>query len=381
MQTRHTRPHFPFTPEDLLGREPITLDPQNIASEISGRTILISGAAGSIGSELAMQVCTYAPAQVILIDQAETALNDLDLDLRQHFPQTDIQSHVASVTDALRMSEVFSRTPIHSVFHAAAYKHVPFMEKHPYEAAKTNILGTEILADLSIAYNVRKFIYISTDKAVRPANVMGATKRFGEIYIQYVAREYPNQTYFTITRFGNVLGSNGSFLIRFARQIQEGGPVTITHPDATRYIMTVAEACQLVLEASAISYGSEILSFDMGQPVRIADIARRMIIQAGLLPEKDICLAYTGLRPGEKLSEELPEEENQAMTYHGKIKTTRFPEASGSCVRHAMSALQKALDSGQPERIVAVLKKVIPEYISANSPFSRLDIVKEKQPD
>nr|WP_295929646.1 polysaccharide biosynthesis protein [uncultured Dyadobacter sp.] len=380
MHTRHTCSLFPFTPEDLLGREPITLDTQDIAREISDRTILITGAAGSIGSELAVQVCTYAPAQVILIDQAETALNDLDLYLRQHFPQTDIQSHVSSVTDALRMSEVFSRTRIHSVFHAAAYKHVPFMERNPYEAAKTNILGTEILADLSVAYHVCKFIYISTDKAVRPASVMGATKRFGEIYIEYLAREYPDQTQFTITRFGNVLGSNGSFLIRFARQIQEGGPVTITHPDANRYIMTVTEACQLVLEASSISHGGEILSFDMGRPVRIADIARRMIIQAGLLPEKDIFLEYTGLRPGEKLSEDLPEEENPAAAYHGKIKMTRFPEPSGGCVRHAMSALQKALDSGQPERIVSVLKKVIPEYISANSPFCRLDMVNETQP-
>lgn len=379
MLSSHTYPPFPFMPEDLLGREPITLDPENIIKEIGGHTILISGAAGSIGSELAVQVCTYNPAGVILIDQAETALNDLDLHLRQRFPQTDIQSHVASITDALRMSEIFSQAHIHGVFHAAAYKHVPFMERNPYEAVKTNILGTEILADLSVAYHVRKFIYISTDKAVRPASVMGATKRFGEIYLQYLAREYPQQTHFIITRFGNVLGSNGSFLIRFARQIQNGGPVTITHPDANRYMMTVTEACQLVLEASAISYGSEILSFDMGQPIRITDVARRMIIQAGLLPEKDIFLEYTGLRPGEKLSEDLPEEDNLAAR-HGKIKTTRFPEASGMCVRQSMSALQKALDSGQPERIVAVLKMVIPEYISANSPFSKLDSVEEIQP-
>jgi FlaA1/EpsC-like NDP-sugar epimerase len=373
---RHTYPFCTFRPEDLLGREPIVLDPQNIIREIRGRTVLITGAAGTIGSELAKQICTHAPAKLILIDQSETALHDLDLHLKCLFPQTTLCCHVASITDALRMSEIFSRTGIQTVFHAAAYKHVPFMELHPYEAIKTNVLGTEILADLAVSYRVSKFIYISTDKAIRPASVMGATKRFAEIYLQYLHAEYPGQTRFIVTRFGNVLGSNGSFLIRFARQISEGGPVTVTHPKAERYMMTVTEACQLVLEAAAVSAGGEILSFDMGRPVRIADIARRMIALSGLKPGTDIQIYFTGLRPGEKLTEEPTSDNTGAAKSHSQLKTVAFPDSTGICIRHGMSALQKALDSGQPEKMVEVLKTVIPEYISINSPFEKLDIVR-----
>jgi len=375
MQTqRHTYPRFTFRPEDLLSREPIVLDLQNAVQEIQGRIILITGAAGTIGSELAVQICAFAPAKVILIDQAETALYELDYVLKQQFPQTDISSHVASITDALRMAELFSRTDIHIIFHTAAYKHVPFMERHPYEAIKTNIFGTEILADLAVSYRVEKFIYISTDKAIRPASVMGATKRFAELYLQYLSHEYPGQTQFIITRFGNVLGSNGSFLIRFAQQIRAGGPVTVTHPQAERYMMTVTEACQLVLQAAATSDGSEILSFDMGKPVRIVDVAQKMIRLAGLVPGTDIQISFTGLRPGEKLTEELDDNELETTPF-GQLRTVSFPDPPEQCMRHAMSALQKALDSCQADQMVGVLKMLIPEYISANSPFERIDCI------
>lgn len=376
MQTpRHTYPHFTFRPEDLLGREPIILDLQNSIQEIRGRNILITGAAGTIGGELAAQVCACTPASIVLVDQSETALYELDLQLKQQFPQTDIYSHIGSITDPLRMADLFSRTNIHIVFHAAAYKHVPFMERHPYEAIKTNILGTEILADLAVSYRVGKFIFISTDKAIRPASVMGATKRFAELYLQYLSSEYPSQTRFIITRFGNVLGSNGSFLIRFARQIREGGPVTITHPKTERYMMTANEACQLVLVAAAASDGGEILSFDMGKPVRIVEIARKMIRLAGLEAGTAIRIQFTGLRPGEKLIEELYGDGMQP-TSSGLLKSCRFPASAEQCMRYAMSSLQKALDSGDSGQMVAVLKSLIPEYISANSPFERLDAMR-----
>ncbi|OJV18976.1 MAG: capsule biosynthesis protein CapD [Dyadobacter sp. 50-39] len=372
MQTSlHTFPHCPFKPEDLLGRAPVVLDLQNAAEEIRDRHILITGAAGTIGTGLAAHVCAYAPAKVILVDQAETALFELDHRLREQFPLTDICSQVASITDALRMARLFSQTRIHIVFHAAAYKHVPFMELHPYEAIKTNILGTEILADLAVSYRVSKFIYISTDKAVRPASVMGATKRFAELYLQYLSHEYPGKTQFIITRFGNVLGSNGSFLIRFAEQIREGGPLTVTHPLAERYLMTVTEACQLVLQAAAGSGGAEIWSVDMGEPVRIADIARKMIRLAGFEPGKDIQVRFTGLRPGEKLTEEINGEATPAA--FGQLRKVRFPSHADSCMRYGMSALQKALDSGSAEQMVSVLKMAIPEYHSAHSPYEKLD--------
>lgn len=371
----HTYSLFTFKPEDLLGRDPIVLDLQNSVQEIQGRNILITGAAGTIGSELAMQICACAPARVVLVDQSETALYELDLQLRQQFPQTDICSHVASITDALRMAELLSRMGFHIIFHAAAYKHVPFMEQHPYEAIKTNILGTEILADLAVSYHVTKFIFISTDKAVRPASVMGATKRFAELYLQYLSNEYPGQTQFIITRFGNVLGSNGSFLIRFAQQIREGGPITVTHPKAERYMMTANEACQLVLQAVATGDDSQILSFDMGKPVRIADVARKLIRLSGLEPEKDIRIRFTGLRPGEKLTEELIGD-GLLITSLGQLQTSRFPDPANQCMRYAISQLQKALDSGQPGQMVSVLKSVIPEYISANSPYEKLDVMR-----
>jgi FlaA1/EpsC-like NDP-sugar epimerase len=374
---QHTYPPFTFRPEDLLGRAPIVLDLQNAAREIRGRNILITGAAGTIGSELAMQVCACAPARVILIDQAETALYELELLLTQQFPQIHISCELASITDAQRMAGLFSQTDIHIIFHAAAYKHVPFMERHPYEAIKTNVFGTETLADLAVSYRVRKFIFVSTDKAIKPASVMGATKRFAELYLQYLSLEYPGQTRFIVTRFGNVLGSNGSFLNRFAQQILEGKPVTVTHPLAERYLMTVTEACQLVLQAATASKGSETLSFDMGKPVRIIDIARKMIRLAGL--ETDVPILFTGLRPGEKLTEELDDSALQTSSF-GQLRCVPFGGMAPKCMRYAMSELQKALDSGKAGQMVAVLKAMIPEYISANSPFEQLDHIRHVEP-
>lgn len=362
-----------FRPEDLLGRDAITLPQENITAYVAHATIMVTGAAGSIGSELSVQLCSYAPAKLILIDQSESPLHDLDLHLRHCFPAIELHSHVANITDVLRMSAICSQHHIGAIFHAAAYKHVPFMEKHPYEAIKTNIMGTGILADLALAYGIPKFIFISTDKALKPASVMGATKRFGELYLQHLAREYGGSTGFVVTRFGNVLGSNGSFLHLFAKQIREGGPVTVTHPDSERYMMTVSEACQLVLEAAAISPGNETLCFDMGNPVRIVDMARQMIILSGLQPGIDIDLEYIGLRPGEKLFEEPSEGCGGAAAHHSKIRAIPFPEKPSVCMKFAMAELLKAMDSGQQDKMVAILKMAIPEYISSNSHFEKLD--------
>ncbi|NIJ56025.1 polysaccharide biosynthesis protein [Dyadobacter arcticus] len=368
--------NFKCNPEDLLNREPIVLDPKNIAGAVFHSIVLITGAAGSIGSELALQISGYAPKVLILIDQSETLLNDLDMLLRQRFQNLELHSYVANVTDVSRMSEIFSHSQVQIVFHAAAYKHVPVMEKHPYEAIKTNVLGTGILADLAITFQVRKFVFISTDKAIRPSSVMGATKRLAEIYLQSLCQDYHSSTQFVITRFGNVLGSNGSFLRTFERQIQEGGPITLTHPDVQRYVMTVSEACQLVLEASAMSKSHEILFFDMGGPLRIADIARRMIELAGLRPDVDIRIEYMGMRPGEKLHEDLIEDTMQCKSHHPKIRSIPFDVNLDVCVKKSMSLVLKALDSGRPEQMVAALKMAVPEYISANSVFEKLDVAR-----
>jgi FlaA1/EpsC-like NDP-sugar epimerase len=271
------------------------------------------------------------------------------------------------------MNEIISSARPEIIFHAAAYKHVPIMEKHPYEAIKTNVLGTQILADLALEHHVATFILISTDKAVNPSSVMGATKRMAEIYLQYLGFRHSAATRFVITRFGNVLGSNGSFIPVFKNQIASGGPVTVTHPDVTRYIMTVSEACQLVLEAGAVGSNGQILFFDMGKPVRIKDIAYRMIVLSGLQPETDIQIKYTGMRPGEKLNEELLSDDSCDAALHPKIRIARLAPLSFINVETMKALLTEVLLSGQTDQMVALLKLMIPEYISNNSEFQKLD--------
>jgi len=371
-QPFHKKTIRTFELEELLEREPIVLDQHNISGQIRDSIVLVTGAAGSIGSELATQVCEYTPKRLILVDQSETALNDLDLTLTGKFKTLEILSYVASINDVSRMTEIFSKSQVQILFHAAAYKHVPFMEKHPYEAIKTNVLGTTVLADLAITFHVKKFIFISTDKAVNPSSVMGATKRLAEIYLQNLNQQI--STRFIITRFGNVLGSNGSFIRTFETQIRQGGPITITHPNVTRYIMTVREACQLVLEASATGRNMEILFFDMGHPVRIADIAKQMIILSGLRPYKDVMIEYIGLRPGEKICEELFTEPRDAVgRCHPKIHSMSPGPVAGLDIPLLIKSLTAAMESGEPEKMVGVLKLAIPEYISRNSHFVKLD--------
>jgi FlaA1/EpsC-like NDP-sugar epimerase len=363
----------PFNLEDLLGRDPIIIDQANISRQLLHKIILVTGAAGSIGSELARQIASYNPDKLFLIDQSETHLHELDLYLTASFPDLEIHSFVANVTDAMRMNEIISYAQPEIIFHAAAYKHVPIMEKHPYEAIKTNVLGTQILADLALQYCIGTFILISTDKAVKPSSVMGATKRMAEIYIQNLGLKNSGSTRFIITRFGNVLGSNGSFVPIFKKQIAAGGPITVTHPDVTRYMMTVSEACQLVLEAGSVGRNGQILFFDMGNPVRITDIANRMIELSGLQPGKDIHIEYTGMRPGEKLHEELLFAEGCTTTHHPKIRIATQAPISFVNLANMKALLTDVLQSGQIERMVALLKQMIPEYTSNSPDFQNLN--------
>ena len=352
----------PFTVEDLLGRAPIALDMSNVRQEIEGNKILITGAAGSIGSELVMQLATFNPATLILIDQAETALNDLDLQLRQEFSALNIHSYVANITDSFRMESIFRRTRPNVVFHAAAYKHVPLMESHPYEAIKVNIFGVEILAGLAMAYHVRKFIFISTDKAVNPASIMGATKRVAEMYLQSLSQSKRTATQWIITRFGNVLRSNGSFMLTFEKQIAAGGPVTVTHPEVSRYMMTASEACQLVLQASAMGQSGQILFVDMGKQILIADIAKRMIQFSGLKPGDDIQITYTGLRAGEKLQEELFLSKEKALASKNTLIRVIAAENKDLCSKLMLDMLRNALQSGDDLIMIDALKSAVPEF-------------------
>jgi FlaA1/EpsC-like NDP-sugar epimerase len=342
-----------------------------------GKKILITGAAGSIGSELAKQLIKLQPSQLILCDQAETPLNDLilNLSLSEELNQI-IVPFLASVTDDLRMDGLFQQYHPEIIFHAAAYKHVPVMESFPTEALKTNVLGTSKLADLAVKYRVSKFIMISTDKAVNPTNVMGASKRIAEMYIQSLSQEKYCPTAFITTRFGNVLGSNGSVVDRFKKQIEVGGPVTVTHPDIKRFFMTVSEACQLVLEAGNMGNGGEIFSFDMGKPVKIVDLAKKMIHLAGKLPDKEIKIHFSGLRPGEKLYEELSYTSEQTIkTYHEKIFISKVIYISYIQLFSNIGDLENLLLMNENEELlVRWMKTLIPEFISRNSRFELLDI-------
>jgi FlaA1/EpsC-like NDP-sugar epimerase len=361
--------------EDLLGRDVIQMDNPRISEEINGTVVMVTGAAGSIGSEIVRQLIAYLPAKIILVDQSETGLFDLEFELMDVVPtHMQVSIYVSSVCDELRMSRIFKTHKPSFVFHAAAYKHVPLMENNPYEAVKTNVLGTKIIADLAAKNNVRKFVMVSTDKAVNPTNVMGATKRLAEMYTQSLNQLEGVQTKFIATRFGNVLGSNGSVIPLFKKQIERGGPLTVTHPEITRYFMTIPESCELVLEAATMGEGGEVFVFDMGQSVKIVDLAKKMITLSGLRIDKDISIKFTGLRPGEKLFEELlNDNENTMQTHHKKILIARVNTPSYDYMENHLTDLASLLDLGINNHIVAKIKEIIPEYRSNNSVFETLD--------
>ncbi|MCX6244004.1 MAG: nucleoside-diphosphate sugar epimerase/dehydratase [Bacteroidetes bacterium] len=358
--------------EDLLEREEIRLDDRQIREELTGKTIFITGAAGSIGSELARQIMNYYPGKLLLIDQAETSMHQLELEFSENHIDRQTGFIIADIRNAVRMEHLFLDHKPDIIYHAAAYKHVPVMENNPSEAILTNVNGTRILTDLAIKYKARKFIMISTDKAVNPTSVMGASKRIAEIYAQSLnGDDHPK---FITTRFGNVLGSNGSVIPLFHSQIEKGGPVTVTHPEITRYFMTIPEACELVLEAGTMGKGGEIFIFDMGKSVRIVDLAKRMISLSGLTLGKDIQIRFTGLRPGEKLFEELlNSRENTVPTHHPRILIAKVREYDPAEVFPRIDELIRIAGSGNEKEIVKKMKAIVPEFISRNSVFEELD--------
>lgn len=361
--------------EDLLGREEIQMNNLQISSEMNSKAIMVTGAAGSIGSEIVRQLLAYFPSKVILVDQAESGLFDLEYELAGKIPtNTEIVVKVADVSDARRMGYIMRTHKPSIIFHAAAYKHVPLMEKNPYEAIKINILGTRNIAELAAEHGVDKFVMVSTDKAVNPTNVMGATKRFAEMYTQSMNQLEGVHTKFIATRFGNVLGSNGSVIPLFKKQIERGGPITVTHPEITRYFMTIPEACELVLEAATMGGGGEVFVFDMGDSVKIINLAKKMITLSGLRVDRDIEIKFTGLRPGEKLYEELlNNNENTLPTHHPKILKATLNTPSYSFMEIQVSDLERILEEGNNNDLVAKIKDVIPEYKSNNSVFEKLD--------
>lgn len=374
--------------EDLLGREPIRTENPVIRSVIKGQVVMITGAAGSIGSEIVRQVAAMEAGEIVLLDQAETPMHDMQLELEASFPHIKIHLFIGDVSNYGRMEHAFSKYHPRYVFHAAAYKHVPMMERNPSEAVLTNVFGTKNIADLSVKFGVEKFVMVSTDKAVNPTNVMGASKRIAEIYVQslfYHLREQADRpsTRFITTRFGNVLGSNGSVIPLFRRQIEQGGPITITHRDIIRYFMTIPEACSLVLEAGCMGKGGEIFVFDMGQPVKIWDLAVRMVSLSGLRVGEDIEIVETGLRPGEKLYEELlNEKEHTIATHHKKIMIARVRAYLYKDVLEHLDRLYECVQAGGGHDIVSEMKHIVPEFKSNNSVWQQVDKeIKEEHSD
>jgi len=358
--------------EDLLQRDPIKLNEDSIRNEILGKTVMVTGAAGSIGSEIVKQLTLYSPKRIILYDQAESPLYDLELLLDEEYHYHDAKIIIGDVRNKERLEYVFNRYKPCIVYHAAAYKHVPMMEKNPIEAITTNIFGTKNLSDLANKYKTKKFVFVSTDKAVNPTNVMGASKRIAEIYIQSLNQE--SDTQYITTRFGNVLGSNGSVIPRFRKQIENGGPVTITHPEITRFFMTIPEACQLVLEAGSSGNGGEIFVFDMGKSVKIVDLAKKMIKLFGYKLGIDIQIQYTGLRPGEKLYEELLNvAENTLATDHKKILKAKVREYDIQVIREKLEELRALTVNFDNYQLVGKMKEIVPEFISKNSSYEMLD--------
>ncbi|NUY80883.1 polysaccharide biosynthesis protein [Flavobacterium sp. MAH-1] len=368
-----------FEIEDLLERKPIVLDTKAISNQLHGKTILITGAAGSIGSEITRQVYQFGPSRIIMLDQAETPLHNLTLEIAEAQDNgTQIFSVLADIRNKQALEQVFSTYKPDVVYHAAAYKHVPLMEEHPDQAIYTNVAGTKHLADLSLKYHVERFVMVSTDKAVNPSSVMGASKRIAEKYVQalHFMSQKKNKvvTKFITTRFGNVLGSNGSIVPLFTKQIQEGGPITITHPEIIRYFMTIPEACQLVLEAGAMGNGGEIYIFDMGQPVKIIDLAKKMIRLAGYTPDKEIEIKIIGLRPGEKLYEELLNDNSKTLpTHNNQIMIAVDTWDDFEDVSNSVEDLREICGKVSNEEIVFRMKKIVPEFKSMNSVFETLD--------
>ena len=365
--------------EDLLQRNPIEIDIHKVASHLEGKRVMITGAAGSIGSEIMRQVASFNPYKLILVDQAETPLHDIRLELQDRWRDIDAETIIADISNATRMEEIFKEYKPQYIFHAAAYKHVPMMEDNVSESIQINVYGTRTIADLAVKYGAEKFVMISTDKAVNPTNVMGCSKRICEIYVQSLAKKLQQKgghvTQFITTRFGNVLGSNGSVIPRFRDQIQRGGPVTVTHPEIIRYFMTIPEACRLVLEAGSMGNGGEIYIFDMGKPVKIVDLAKRMISLSG---RTDVKIEFTGLRHGEKLYEELLNvKELTKPTYHEKIMIATVREYDYDEVKERIQKLIDVSYTFDQMKIVSAMKDIVPEFISKNSCFEALD----KKPD
>lgn len=363
--------------EELLERDPIQLDVDNIKKQVSGKIILVTGAAGSIGSEIVRQLFRFDPKKIILVDQAESPLYELEMDLNDKYKKDIFEIVMGDIRNKERMENVFKTFQPQIVFHAAAYKHVPMMENNPSESVFTNIFGTKVLADLAVDYKVEKFVMISTDKAVNPTNVMGASKRIAEIYAQALAKK--SATKFITTRFGNVLGSSGSVIPRFRQQIENGGPVTITDANITRFFMTIPEACQLVLEAGAMGNGGEIFIFDMGESVKILELAKKMIKLSGLVLDKDIRIIYTGLRPGEKLYEELlADHENTLATHHKQIMVAKVKEYDFDSIASSIDELILLFQNQNNISIVKKMKELVPEFKSNNSIYEELDVTNNK---
>ncbi|MET3112952.1 FlaA1/EpsC-like NDP-sugar epimerase [Pedobacter sp. CG_S7] len=369
----------PLNIEDLLNRKPIEINTNGIQKELKDKIILITGAAGSIGSEIVRQLMKFETGMIIMCDQSETALHNLFLEMEETHQNSKFHAFIGDVKDEQRMAFLFEMFKPHYVYHAAAYKHVPMMEDNPAEAIKTNVLGTKTIADMAVKHGVVKFVMISTDKAVNPTNIMGASKRIAEIYVQSLNNAHNGATKFITTRFGNVLGSNGSVIPRFKQQIEKGGPLTVTHPEITRYFMTIPEACRLVLEAGCMGKGGEIFVFDMGKSVKIVELAKKMIRLAGLIPDEDIAIQFTGLRPGEKLYEELlNDNENVMPTHHEKIMIGKVRVYVLDAVNQQISCLLEHAGINDNRKVVIQMKAMVPEFISKNSKFEEFDLIASK---
>ncbi len=370
----------PIQIEDLLEREPIHIDNELIKQDLSGKTILVTGGAGSIGSEIVRQLAQFSPKLLVILDQAETALHELDLYLQLNYPELNFITELADISNMHRVGLLFSKYEFNIIYHAAAYKHVPIIERNPHEAIYVNILGTVNLSILAASYDIEKFVMVSTDKAVNPTNVMGASKRAAEMYVQSLQNEKGVHTRFITTRFGNVLGSSGSVIPHFRKQISQGGPVTVTHENIIRYFMTIPEACQLVLQAGTMGAGGEIYVFDMGKPVKILNLAERMIRLSGLEPYVDIDIKITGLRPGEKLYEELLNDTSTVQpTHHPKIMISKVPTVEFIDVKKKVKEIVKSATRDKDKKVVKLLKELVPEFKSENSEFQELDHPKREE--